>query len=49
MLCVFTQTRVTDMGIHYITEGPSAVELRELDLSYCPKVTDLSLKRITQR
>ncbi|XDV52965.1 hypothetical protein PO909_021596 [Leuciscus waleckii] len=41
--------KVTDMGIYYITEGPSAVELRELDLSYCPKVTDLSLKRITQR
>ncbi|KAG1939196.1 dynein regulatory complex subunit [Pimephales promelas] len=41
--------KVTDMGIYYITEGPSAFELRELDLSYCPKVTDLSLKRITQR
>lgn len=45
----FTQSRVTDMGVNYITEGPFAVELRELDLSYCPKVTDLSLKRITQR
>ncbi|KAF4095082.1 hypothetical protein G5714_024160 [Onychostoma macrolepis] len=41
--------KVTDMGIYYITEGPSAVELRELDLSYCPKLTDLSLKRITQK
>uniref|UniRef100_A0A672SIT0 F-box and leucine-rich repeat protein 13 n=1 Tax=Sinocyclocheilus grahami TaxID=75366 RepID=A0A672SIT0_SINGR len=40
--------KVTDMGIHYITEGLSAVELRELDLSYCPKLTDLSLTRITQ-
>ncbi|KAL1247505.1 hypothetical protein QQF64_022881 [Cirrhinus molitorella] len=41
--------KVTDMGIHYITEGPSAVELRELDLSYCPKLTDLFLKRISQK
>ncbi|XP_016378661.1 F-box/LRR-repeat protein 13 [Sinocyclocheilus rhinocerous] len=41
--------KVTDMGIHYITEGLSAVELRELDLSYCPKLTDLSLTRITQK
>ncbi|XP_050956298.1 dynein regulatory complex subunit 6 [Labeo rohita] len=41
--------KVTDMGIHYISEGPSSVQLRELDLSYCPKLTDLSLKRITQK
>ncbi|XP_073687660.1 F-box and leucine-rich repeat protein 13 [Garra rufa] len=41
--------KVTDMGIHYITEGPSAVKLQELDLSYCPKLTDLFLKRITQK
>nr|XP_009296243.1 F-box/LRR-repeat protein 13 isoform X2 [Danio rerio] len=41
--------KVTDMGLHYITEGPSAGQLRELDLSYCLKITDLSLRRISQK
>ncbi|TRY83444.1 hypothetical protein DNTS_016198, partial [Danionella cerebrum] len=41
--------KVTDMGILYVTEGPSAVQLQHLDLSYCPRVTDLSLRKITQK
>ncbi|KAK1804349.1 hypothetical protein P4O66_020358, partial [Electrophorus voltai] len=41
--------KLSDTGIRYIAEGPSASKLRELDLSNCHQVNDLSIMRLAQR
>ncbi|XP_031173797.1 dynein regulatory complex subunit 6 isoform X1 [Sander lucioperca] len=41
--------KVSDTGIQYMTEGFSSTKLRELNVSYCSHVTDISVMRIAQR
>ncbi|MGH0149437.1 UNVERIFIED_CONTAM: hypothetical protein FKN15_033425 [Acipenser sinensis] len=41
--------RLSDAGIKYLVEGPSAGKLREVNLTNCVRVTDMSLLRISQR
>ncbi|XP_029951714.1 dynein regulatory complex subunit 6 [Salarias fasciatus] len=42
-------SRVSDDGIRYLTEGASAGTLRELNVSQCSYVTDISVMMIAQR
>ncbi|KAM9854742.1 F-box and leucine-rich repeat protein 13 [Aulostomus maculatus] len=42
-------TKVSDEGIHYLVEGSSATKLRELNISYCSHITDVSVMRIAQK
>uniref|UniRef100_A0A672ZIT3 F-box and leucine-rich repeat protein 13 n=1 Tax=Sphaeramia orbicularis TaxID=375764 RepID=A0A672ZIT3_9TELE len=35
--------------IQYLTEGASSAKLRELNISHCSRISDTSVKRITQR
>ncbi|RXM36684.1 F-box/LRR-repeat protein 13 [Acipenser ruthenus] len=41
--------RLSDAGIKYLVEGPSAGKLREVNLTNCVRVSDMSLLRISQR
>ncbi|XP_067090544.1 F-box and leucine-rich repeat protein 13 [Osmerus mordax] len=41
--------RVTDMGLRYLTESPSASRLLELNLDHCSRISDLSIMRVAQR
>ncbi|XP_078024112.1 F-box and leucine-rich repeat protein 13 [Epinephelus lanceolatus] len=41
--------KVSDTGIQYLTEGYSSAKLRELNVSYCSHITDMSVMRIAQR
>ncbi|XP_041852573.1 dynein regulatory complex subunit 6 isoform X2 [Melanotaenia boesemani] len=42
-------SRVSDVGIQYLTEGSSADKLQELNLSQCSRITDMSVMKIAQR
>uniref|UniRef100_A0A3Q0RAR9 F-box/LRR-repeat protein 15-like leucin rich repeat domain-containing protein n=1 Tax=Amphilophus citrinellus TaxID=61819 RepID=A0A3Q0RAR9_AMPCI len=42
-------SKVTDVGIQYLTKGCSATKLRELNVSHCSHITDISVMRIAQR
>ncbi|XP_055789606.1 dynein regulatory complex subunit 6 isoform X2 [Salvelinus fontinalis] len=42
-------SRVSDMGLRYLTEGPSASKLRELNLSNCSRINDLAIMRVAQK
>ena len=46
LVCV---RRVSDMGLRYLTEGPSASKLRELNLSNCSRINDLAIMRVAQK
>ncbi|KAJ3596739.1 hypothetical protein NHX12_003142 [Muraenolepis orangiensis] len=41
--------RVSDAGVRVLTEGSSAAKLRELNLSHCGRIHDISVLRIAQR
>ncbi|XP_071358182.1 F-box and leucine-rich repeat protein 13 isoform X2 [Trachinotus anak] len=41
--------KVSDAGIKYLTEGSSVTKLRELNVSHCSHITDISVMRIAQR
>uniref|UniRef100_A0A3P8Z7J0 F-box/LRR-repeat protein 15-like leucin rich repeat domain-containing protein n=1 Tax=Esox lucius TaxID=8010 RepID=A0A3P8Z7J0_ESOLU len=41
-------SRVSDMGMRYLTEGPSASKLRELHLGHCSRISDLCIMRVVQ-
>uniref|UniRef100_A0A8P4GBS6 F-box domain-containing protein n=1 Tax=Dicentrarchus labrax TaxID=13489 RepID=A0A8P4GBS6_DICLA len=41
--------KVSDIGIQCLTEGSSSTKLRELNVSQCSHITDISVKRIAQR
>ncbi len=41
--------RVSDNGIQCLTEGSSSTKLRELNVSHCSHITDMSVMRIAQR
>lgn len=41
--------RVSDIGIQCLTEGSSSTKLRELNVSHCSHITDISVMRIAQR
>ncbi|KAL0968389.1 hypothetical protein UPYG_G00266240 [Umbra pygmaea] len=41
--------RVSDLGMRYVTEGPSAFKLRELHLDHCSHITDLCIMRLAQK
>ncbi|KAM9352391.1 F-box and leucine-rich repeat protein 13 [Symphorus nematophorus] len=41
--------KVSDVGIQCLTEGSSSTKLRELNVSHCSHITDISVKRIAQR
>uniref|UniRef100_A0A3B4YMR7 F-box/LRR-repeat protein 15-like leucin rich repeat domain-containing protein n=1 Tax=Seriola lalandi dorsalis TaxID=1841481 RepID=A0A3B4YMR7_SERLL len=41
--------KVSDVGIKYLTEGSSVTKLRELNVSHCSHITDISVMRIAQR
>ncbi|XP_014856716.1 PREDICTED: F-box/LRR-repeat protein 13-like isoform X1 [Poecilia mexicana] len=42
-------SRVSDLGIKYLTEGSSANKLQHLSISQCGLITEFSIKRITRR
>ncbi|XP_051807462.1 dynein regulatory complex subunit 6 isoform X1 [Acanthochromis polyacanthus] len=42
-------SRVSDVGILYLTEGSSASKLKELNVSHCSHITDTSVMSIAQR
>ncbi|XP_034071679.1 dynein regulatory complex subunit 6 isoform X1 [Gymnodraco acuticeps] len=42
-------SKVSDTGIQYLTEGSSSTKLRELNVSYCCHITDISVMMIAQR
>ncbi|KAI3371433.1 hypothetical protein L3Q82_024023, partial [Scortum barcoo] len=42
-------TKVSDIGIQYLTEGSSSTKMRELNVSHCSHITDMSVMRIAQR
>ncbi|XP_019896160.2 dynein regulatory complex subunit 6 [Esox lucius] len=42
-------SRVSDMGMRYLTEGPSASKLRELHLGHCSRISDLCIMRVVQK
>ncbi|KAM9753577.1 F-box and leucine-rich repeat protein 13 [Menidia menidia] len=42
-------SRVSDVGIQYLVDGCSANKLHELNVSHCPQITDISVRRIAQR
>lgn len=46
---IFLYFRVSDVGIRYLTERSSVTKLKELNVSYCSYITDISVLRITQR
>ena len=41
--------RLSDAGVRYIVEGSSGPKLRELNLTNCLRVSDVSVLRIAQR
>ncbi|KAM3869969.1 F-box and leucine-rich repeat protein 13 [Diretmus argenteus] len=41
--------KVGDTGMQYLTEGSSATKLRELNVSHCSHIHDISVMRIAQR
>nr|XP_046250511.1 dynein regulatory complex subunit 6 isoform X3 [Scatophagus argus] len=41
--------KVSDIGIQFLTEGSSTTKLRELNVSHCTHITDISVMRIAQR
>ncbi|CAL8358286.1 unnamed protein product [Lota lota] len=41
--------KVSDVGVRFLTEGPSAAKLRELNLSHCSRIRDISVMRIAQK
>lgn len=41
--------RVSDVGIQCLTEGSSCAKLRELNVSHCSRITDISVMRIAHR
>ncbi|XP_023206538.1 F-box/LRR-repeat protein 13 isoform X1 [Xiphophorus maculatus] len=42
-------SRVTDAGIKYLTEGPSAYKLHHLSISQCGLIGEFSIRRIARR
>ncbi|XP_039988850.1 dynein regulatory complex subunit 6 isoform X3 [Xiphias gladius] len=42
-------SKVSDVGIKYLTEGYSVTKLRDLNISHCSHITDISVMRIAQR
>ena len=45
----FLPVRLSDTGLRYIVEGHSGPKLRELNLTNCLRVSDVSVLRIVQR
>ena len=45
----FFLLRMSDTGVRYIVEGASGDKLRELNLTNCIRVSDVSLLRISQK
>ena len=41
--------RVSDAGVRYIVENAPGSQLRELNLTNCLKISDVSLLRMSQR
>ena len=41
--------RMQDTGVRQIVEGPSGSKLKELNLTNCVRVSDVTLLRIAQR
>ena len=41
--------RISDPGIRHILESPSGASLRELNLTNCYKISDVTLLRLSQR
>ena len=41
--------RVTDIGVRHISDGYSATKIRELNLSNCFKISDVSMLRLSQK
>lgn len=41
--------RITDSGVRYLVDGPSAGKLRELNLTNCIRVGDIALVNIHKR
>ena len=48
-LCALMINRMQDAGVRQIVEGPSGSKLRELNLTNCVRVSDVTLLRIAQR
>ena len=41
--------RIQDTGVRQIVEGPSGAKIKELNLTNCVRVSDVTLLRIAQR
>ena len=48
-LCCSYFIRIQDTGVRQIVEGPSGAKLKELNLTNCVRVSDVTLLRIAQR
>ena len=46
---IILSCRVSDAGIRYLVEGFSGHLLRELDVTNCAKISDVTLLRISQQ
>ena len=49
LLYLFYIFRMQDTGVRQIVEGPSGSKLKELNLTNCVRVSDVTLLRIAQR
>lgn len=47
LITSFSLHRVSDLGVRYIVEGAYSSELKELNLTNCIKLSDISLLRLT--
>ena len=49
MIALFYFIRIQDTGVRQIVEGPSGAKIKELNLTNCVRVSDVTLLRIAQR
>ena len=46
---LFYFIRIQDTGVRQVVEGPSGAKIKELNLTNCVRVSDVTLLRIAQR
>ena len=49
MIAFFYFIRIQDTGVRQVVEGPSGAKIKELNLTNCVRVSDVTLLRIAQR
>lgn len=50
-VCIFTCSngRISDLGVRHVIDSPSGPFLRELNLTNCYKISDVTILRLSQR